>query len=87
MRALKVFAGFGLLLAGIVMLVIPGPGWLTIAAGLAILAAEFRWARQALDAIRTTATGWGRRLRKGDRHGDNTREADLAGGRRCPPGA
>lgn len=52
-RLIKVIAGFGLLLAGVVMLVVPGPGWLTIAAGLAILATEFAWAHRALDAIKT----------------------------------
>jgi uncharacterized protein (TIGR02611 family) len=80
MRVLKVFGGFGLLLAGIVMLLIPGPGWLTIAAGLAILATEFPWARRALDAIKTTAFGWRQRLTQEDRHGDKTRESDLASG-------
>ncbi len=33
------------LLLGIAMLVLPGPGWLTIFAGMAILATEFAWAR------------------------------------------
>lgn len=87
MRVLKVFAGFGLLLAGIVMLVVPGPGWLTIAAGLAILATEFPWARRALDAIKSRALEWRGRLTKGDRHGDDTREADFASGHERHPGA
>ena len=52
MRIVKVVGGFGLLLAGAVMLVFPGPGWLTIAAGLALLANEFHWARRALDGIK-----------------------------------
>lgn len=53
MRIAKVVVGFGLLLAGIVMLVTPGPGWLTIAGGLAMLAGEFPWARRALDSIKS----------------------------------
>jgi uncharacterized protein (TIGR02611 family) len=70
-RPVKVVIGFGLLSAGIVMLAVPGPGWLTIAAGLAILADEFPWARRALDAIKRPAAGWRQRLAKEDRHGRN----------------
>jgi uncharacterized protein (TIGR02611 family) len=36
------------ILAGVAMLVLPGPGLLAIAAGLALLALEYRWARHAL---------------------------------------
>jgi len=39
------------LLAGLAMLALPGPGWLTIAAGLAVLAREFSWARRLLDRL------------------------------------
>jgi hypothetical protein len=52
LRIVKVVGGFGLVLAGAGMLLLPGPGWLTIAAGLALLADEFEWARRALDAIK-----------------------------------
>ena len=48
-RIARIVAGFVLLVAGVVMLALPGPGWLTIAAGLALLASEFAWARRALD--------------------------------------
>jgi tellurite resistance protein TerC len=61
MRWAKIIGGFLLLAAGIAMLVLPGPGWLTIAAGLAILAGEFLWARQWLDQIKKTATRLARR--------------------------
>lgn len=40
--------GITILLLGIVMLVFPGPGWVTIFAGLSLLATEFAWARWAL---------------------------------------
>ena len=36
------------LLLGLAMLVLPGPGALVIAGGLAILATEFIWARRAM---------------------------------------
>lgn len=54
-RFFKILIGFTLLLAGVVMLVIPGPGWLTIALGLAVLAAEFVWARRLLNRLKAEA--------------------------------
>jgi uncharacterized protein (TIGR02611 family) len=41
--------GFAVLIAGIVLMVTPGPGVLVIVAGLAILASEWAWAERALD--------------------------------------
>jgi len=54
-RAIKAVFGFTLLAIGIVLLVTPGPGWLVIFSGLAVLAAEFLWARRLLDRLRTGA--------------------------------
>jgi uncharacterized protein (TIGR02611 family) len=54
-RAAKIAGGFVLLLAGLVMLVTPGPGWAAIALGLALLATEFRWARLLLDRVKERA--------------------------------
>ena len=51
MRLLRIAAGFGLLAAGIAMLVLPGPGWVTIAAGLATLATDLPWAKRLLDRL------------------------------------
>lgn len=51
-RFLKILFGFTLLALGVVMIVTPGPGWLTILLGLGILAAEFVWARRLLDRLR-----------------------------------
>jgi uncharacterized protein (TIGR02611 family) len=42
-----VLGGF-LLVAGIVLLILPGPGFVLIAAGLAILATRFDWAKRPL---------------------------------------
>jgi Putative transmembrane protein (PGPGW) len=36
----------------VVMLVTPGPGWLTILIALGVLAAEFVWARRLLDRLK-----------------------------------
>ncbi|MFO0918855.1 MAG: PGPGW domain-containing protein [Planctomycetaceae bacterium] len=40
--------GVTVLLLGVAMLVLPGPGWVTIFVGLAILATEFAWAKWML---------------------------------------
>ena len=40
--------GSTVVLSGMAMLVLPGPGTLVIAGGLAILATEFIWARRVL---------------------------------------
>lgn len=45
--------GSTILLAGLAMLLLPGPGWAAIFAGLAILASEFVWARWVLKHART----------------------------------
>jgi uncharacterized protein (TIGR02611 family) len=47
--------GFALLIAGVVMLITPGPGWVCIFAGLGILATEFVWARRILHKAKKTA--------------------------------
>jgi uncharacterized protein (TIGR02611 family) len=51
-RWLKILFGFTLLVVGIVMIVTPGPGWLTIMLALGVLAAEFVWARRLLDRMK-----------------------------------
>lgn len=48
-------AGGLLLLAGIVFLVLPGPGIVLIIAGLAILASEYVWAQRALNFAKDKA--------------------------------
>jgi uncharacterized protein (TIGR02611 family) len=56
-RRLVIFViGITVLLLGIVMLVAPGPGLLTIALGLGILATEFLWARRLLKRFRQVGT-------------------------------
>ena len=47
--------GFGLILAGIAMLVLPGPGWATIILGFIVLASEYAWARRLLEPVRRWA--------------------------------
>jgi len=59
-RWVKVVIGFTLLFLGVVMLVTPGPGWVAIGLGLALLAAEFVWARRLLNRLKAE----GNRLRQ-----------------------
>lgn len=51
-RFFKILGGFTLLLAGVIMQVTPGPGWLVIFLGLTVLAAEFVWARRLMDRMK-----------------------------------
>lgn len=47
--------GSTLLVAGLIMFVIPGPGFATIILGLVVLATEFAWASRALDPVKAAA--------------------------------
>jgi tellurite resistance protein TerC len=49
--------GVGLVVLGIAMLLLPGPGLLVIPLGLAILAIEFAWARRWLERLRVASVG------------------------------
>jgi tellurite resistance protein TerC len=63
-RTFGVTLGGGvLLLAGVAMLVLPGPGIVVIIAGLAVLATEYAWAKRPLDAMRARAQRLRERVR------------------------
>jgi hypothetical protein len=51
-RMARIAGGSTLLVAGTAMLVLPGPGLLTIAAGLALLRKDLVWAQRATDRIK-----------------------------------
>jgi uncharacterized protein (TIGR02611 family) len=51
-RIVVTIVGLALLIAGGVLLVLPGPGILVVIAGLAVLASEYDWARDALEWVR-----------------------------------
>lgn len=46
------------LILGIVAIPYPGPGWLIVFAGLAILASEFAWAKRVLRYARGKYDAW-----------------------------
>jgi hypothetical protein len=52
--AIAVVGGL-LTLAGVGLLVLPGPGFVVIAAGLAVLATRFSWAKKPLDYAKDKA--------------------------------
>jgi len=54
-RVVKTVFGFTLLAIGLLLLITPVPGWVVILAGLALLAAEFLWARRLLDRLKDGA--------------------------------
>jgi len=60
--------GTTVILAGVAMIVLPGPALLVIPAGLAILGIEYAWARRSLQRLRDAServrAGW-RSARRG----------------------
>lgn len=67
-RAVFAVAGVCVVLGGVLLLVLPGPGLLVIAIGLAMLALEFRWAERALEQALTRlddGVDWIRSKRRG----------------------
>jgi uncharacterized membrane protein YbaN (DUF454 family) len=56
-RMARLSLAVALLMVGVVLLVLPGPGWLVIAAGLAVLARDVAWAERWLTAVRRRVPG------------------------------
>ena len=53
--------GLAVVITGIVLLIVPGPGWLVIFLGFAIWATEFPWANAVAKFVRrqiTRCTSW-----------------------------
>lgn len=63
-RVAVTVAGFVVLLVGLAMLVLPGPGLLVVALGFAILATEFLWAWRAQRYVQNKARGAGQRAQR-----------------------
>lgn len=56
-RAAATTLGVGIVLAGVVLLPLPGPGWAIIFLGLAVLATEYAWAHRLLRFTKEKAQG------------------------------
>ncbi|MFP5377335.1 MAG: PGPGW domain-containing protein [Acidimicrobiia bacterium] len=52
--------GAALVVAGLAMVVLPGPGLLVVVAGFAVLGTEYAWAAAALERTKRTAARAGR---------------------------
>jgi uncharacterized protein (TIGR02611 family) len=50
--------GTAVVILGIIAIPYPGPGWLILFAGLAILGTEFHWARRVLQWVRRRYDSW-----------------------------
>jgi len=48
--------GGGIAVLGLLLVPLPGPGWLVVFLGLAILGTEFVWARRLLDTAKAKAS-------------------------------
>lgn len=72
-RVVVTVAGVAVILVGAVLLFTPGPGLGAIAAGLALLATEYDWARRAYRQVkqRSKAAYDGARSRLNGRRGPN----------------
>jgi uncharacterized protein (TIGR02611 family) len=55
-RVIVSVVGATVLLIGVALLVLPGPAFIVIPVGLAILATEYAWARRWLKRVRQMAT-------------------------------
>lgn len=55
-RIAVIVIGGALVIGGVALLVLPGPGLLVIIAGLAVLATEFAWAALLLDKAKEHAS-------------------------------
>jgi uncharacterized protein (TIGR02611 family) len=57
-RVVVAVLGFAIIAAGLALIPLPGPGWLIVFAGLALLSTEFAWADRLLRYARTKVQGW-----------------------------
>lgn len=47
-----------IVIGGLLLVPLPGPGWLIVFAGLAVWASEFEWAQRLLDWVRDKVRAW-----------------------------
>ena len=59
-RVAVTIAGVAVIALGIVLLPLPGPGWLVIFGGLGLLATEYSWAARLLQWVRRHLVRWTR---------------------------
>jgi len=57
-RILVALVGFAIVITGLALIPLPGPGWLIVFGGLAVLSTEFVWAERLLNFARGKVRGW-----------------------------
>ena len=57
-RIMITVLGLAIIAVGIVLLPLPGPGWLIIFMGLGLWATEYAWAARLLKWVRARVTAW-----------------------------
>ena len=57
-RVVVAIIGFAIIGTGLALIPLPGPGWLIVFAGLAVLSTEFAWAERLLHYARSKVAGW-----------------------------
>jgi len=57
-RTIITVVGFLVIALGVLLLAFPGPGWLVIFLGLAILATEYDWSKRLLAYARAKVRAW-----------------------------
>jgi uncharacterized protein (TIGR02611 family) len=70
-RLIVLVIGLTVLAIGIALIVLPGPAFIIIPIGLAILGTECVWARRLLRHLKDTGSGLVSRARGGDRRGNS----------------
>ena len=70
-RLVVLAIGSVILLAGVAMLVFPGPGWAALVLGLLILATEFRWAEILLEPLQRLINKLASRAKDPQARGEN----------------
>jgi uncharacterized protein (TIGR02611 family) len=66
-RVAAAIGGFLIVVVGIIMIPLPGPGLLVVAAGLAVLALEFAWAEHLLERTVDRISDAGEKVRTASR--------------------
>lgn len=76
-KVIVTVVGLTIVAAGLAMLVLPGPGWIAIVAGLALLATEYVWARRLLEKAKEQASKGAKAINSGLRRKKAPSESSL----------
>jgi uncharacterized protein (TIGR02611 family) len=57
-RSVVGVVGVVIVVIGLILVPLPGQGWLVVILGLAILASEFEWAQRLLHLVKSTLKAW-----------------------------